>query len=88
MCSTKAYIDNPFETTKPELKLPTTLNEIKLIQAENKYGKHLTEEQRSRLVALEEAIKNKKEYTKTKEQKKREKKLKKIANLSKRKNRH
>lgn len=79
--------DMPDKGSTEMIDFPKTLEEIKIMQSMNKYAPNITSEQRQRLLALEEAIKNKKIYSKSKEERARLKKLAKISNNSKRRNR-
>ena len=67
--------------------LPKTMREVKHMQAMNNMDPNMSEEERERQIRLREYIENKDKRKKTPEQRAREKKLKKLSNISKRKNR-
>jgi len=86
---TKSYLEDPFNTNiLPEINLPTTLDEVnKLIALQKFNNSNLSEKEKLKLLAFENAVKTKNRFTKTLEEKKKEKKLKKIASKSRARNR-
>jgi len=74
-------------------QMPRTMRDVRQMQAMGGYKDDPTlspeenQKRKEQLARMEEAIRNKKEFTKSVEQKKREKQRKKIADKSKKKNR-